>query len=88
MGWAKWPSVTKRYSNLHNENEQFFKVMVRIKPFLDNVWEFFDGGVFGGGMNYSAEKLLQERFSLDVGVVLSRKQMTRVYQPRSWGPKL
>lgn len=41
------------------------------------------GEVLGGGMNYSAEKLLQERFSLDVGVVLSRKQMTRVYQPRS-----
>lgn len=57
--------------------------MVRIKPSLGDVWEFFDGGVLGGGVNYSGEKLLQERSSLDVGVVLSRKQMTRVYQPRS-----
>lgn len=36
-----------------------------------------------GGSLGEGEKLLQERSSLDVGVVLSRKQMTRVYQPRS-----
>lgn len=57
--------------------------MVRIKPSLGDVWEFFNGGAHGGEVNYSEEKLLQERSSLDVGVVLSRKQMTRVYQPRS-----
>lgn len=73
MGWAKWSSVTKRYRNLHNENEQSFKVMVGIKPSLViyvGVPRDVGGELLGRGVSFTGEKLL-ECSSLNVGVVLT-----------------